>query len=161
MGTGKSSLASLFQQEGWHVISAGDTIRKMAKASGYTEKREDLQLFGNKLLLDKGYTYFAKMLASQMSGTKKNLFEGIRPLEVITELIKMIPDLFVVYIESDSETRFLRLHQKDRLTRDEFNLLESHPMEKQVESARQIANVIVNNNVKINYALKAILNEIK
>jgi hypothetical protein len=34
-------------------------------------------------------------------------------------------------------------------------------MEKQVESARQIANVIVNNNVKINYALKAILNEIK
>jgi dephospho-CoA kinase len=161
MGTGKSSFASLLKQEGWHVISAGDTIRKMAKASGYTEKREDLQLFGSALLLHKGYTYFTEMLVDQMNGSKKILFEGIRPFKVITELMKIVPDLFIIYIESDSETRFFRLHQKDGLTRDEFNLLENHPMEKQVEFTRELANYVLNNSGDVSHAFEVLKNAIK
>jgi len=160
-GTGKSSLSMLLKQEGWKVISAGDTIRTLAKELGYSISRKELQKFGNQLLIEKGEYYFADILANQMHGANQVIFEGIRPVQVICELKKIIPELFIVFIESDSETRFFRLYEQEGLTRDEFNALEIHFMEKQVEHGREIANCVLDNNGHINDTFEALKNAIK
>jgi len=144
-GTGKTSAANHLRQLGFHVVAAGETVREICRACGLHMTREMLQETGSRVLRENGSTYFAHLLISKLSGSLRVVFEGVRQIEVLNELRKVIPNVYVIYVHADEKTRELRLSLKDGLQRRRFMRIMRHPVELDVLKIRAAADKVIVN----------------
>jgi len=147
-GSGKSLAAGIMREVGWHVVSAGDTIRDLCISSGLETDRETLQKFGEDLLSHEGDDYFAKLLIDKALNHERVVIEGIRPVNVIN-IIKQEPNCILVYIDVNQENRFHRLTDRDHIGENEFSNIEKRLLEQQVATTKKLADVIIPNNGSI------------
>lgn len=160
-GSGKSTMSILLKEKGWAIISAGDVIRELARSDNCGVTRSELQEYGKKLLMEKGDNHFAMLLAAKVDNTRNVVFEGIRPPGVINSLKSIFPDLLDIYIHASPEDRFDRLKSRDGLTEDQFRLLESHPMEKQVIALSKKTKTHIHNTGTIHDSFQELINIIQ
>ena len=148
-GSGKTHAAQMLVGEGWEGISAGNLIRKLCLKEGLGIDRETLQEFGKSLLQSKGEAFFSKLLIAEAGGKNQVVFEGIRPLRVISEIKKRNMYCIHIYIESKEKNRLARLKNRDGLSIEQFRKLAENPLEIQVTAQKELADEIVFNNQTI------------
>ena len=85
-GSGKSTAARYLEHLGFVSVSAGDCVRSLCRADNISLTRENLSRYGQRLIAERGYAYFAKLLLAQAGHADLVVFEGIRSLEVLTWL---------------------------------------------------------------------------
>lgn len=147
-GSGKSLASKYFEQNNWHIISAGDILRELCIECGLPCDRSSLQLFGARILREKGNEYFASLLTNKVRMQNQIVFEGIRPLEV-AKIIKQEFSSKLIYIECCDEIRYRRLVNRDGISEKEFKLLEMNQLESQVTNFKLISDFVIENNDSI------------
>lgn len=150
IGSGKSTAAAYLQKHGWYVISAGDVIRDMCLYEGLPTTRKALQTFGENLINRKGAEYFANILLGKSLNFEKVVFEGIRPLAVVSLLKESLPNSLVIFLEVNEANRKKRLLMRKCIDPVDFDEIINHPLEQSVLENRSIADIVINNDGNLN-----------
>jgi dephospho-CoA kinase len=104
-GSGKSTGAAFLEELGFVPISAGDTIRVLCRKEGIALTRENLSNYGQRLLKEQGYEYFAGLLLDKANKFERVVFEGIRPPEVLLWLKARIAKSLIIFVEATEQER--------------------------------------------------------
>lgn len=145
-GSGKTLGASYLDKLGYYIVSAGNIIRDMCRSEGIKISRNTLQKFGKKLLQDKGFNFFTKILLQKSYGSEKVVFEGIRPVHVVNSIKSKIPKSLIIFIEANDSNRKKRLKKKNGINQNEFYEVMKEPLELEVLKIRLIADIIIKND---------------
>jgi dephospho-CoA kinase len=160
-GSGKTTAAKQLEKRGWFLVSAGDVVREICLKSGLPIDRATLQECGSNLLNEKGEEYFATLLITKGRGHRKVVFEGIRPLGVVSAIREKSAKTLLVFVDASEETRRARLSSRDGLNLRQFSDLEHSSFERQVLDLRNLADVIVENNGSKGQFFKNLVSAIK
>ena len=144
--SGKTTASNFLKSLSFFVVSAGEIIREMCIAKGIPTTRKSLQFFGQSLLNQKGFEYFANMLLEESRGAEKVVFDGIRFVQVIKIIKTKIKKVLVIYVEADENNRKKRFNLSKGV--DEMQYLEilEAPLELEVLKSKRIADVVIDNN---------------
>jgi len=152
-GVGKTTLVnSLDLDNKWKIISAGKTFTKFALKHNVKNSRKSIQNFAINYFNEHGYKVFTYQLLNQTLKHNKVIFVGIRPLEVVMEIKKTMPNTKIIFINSNKETRKARLIKRQHLSLEEVYQLQHHQIEINMDNIKNIADYIINNDTTINEA---------
>jgi dephospho-CoA kinase len=152
-GSGKTTGALHLKESEWEIVSAGDIIREKCRQKNFSVTRNILQEYGAKFLQEKGFQYFANILLSRSRNIEKTVFEGIRSLQVINLLKKTLHKVLIVFIETNFNNRKERLRMSGKQYVEE---IEKIPLESDILKVKPIANVVINNDGRINSFCKGL-----
>jgi len=149
-GSGKSTAAAYLEHLGFVTVSASDCIRALCRKSGIALTRENLSIYGQSLVADRGHEYFAELLLAQAGNAEMLVFEGIRPPEVLIWLKNRIHKTRVILIESAEQTRLDRLllaRGEDELS---YRKVMAFPMEQDIVKTTSLVDETVRNDSDVN-----------
>ena len=156
-GSGKTTAARYLNSLGFDIISAGDTIREMCSAEGRSLSREALQDYGARLLKEKGYSHFAQILIRKAGSSQKVVFEGIRPVQVVQQLKEVLPDVYIIFVDTTDATRRARLRQYRGVDDRGYAELINVPLEQEVLRIREMADSVIVNDSSISRFLTTLV----
>jgi|SRR5712671_528307 len=136
IGAGKSTIArELSERLGWPRVSFGDYVRETARNQGMQETRANLQKLGESLVQQDPIS-FTKVVLSEVNFRQGAVIDGVRHLEILHTLQKLVAPLpvYLIYVEIDEKVRHQRLSQRG-MTVDEIEAADSHSTEIQVGRA--------------------------
>jgi dephospho-CoA kinase len=136
IGSGKSSVSeALVQSLGWRCASFGEYVRSVARIRGLGENREALQELGASLVARDVEDFCNRVLESSGWSTGSPLIiQGVRHYEVVQTLRNLVSPLrlFVVYLQTDTQTRMTRLDARGDVDIERVRQLDRHSTEIQV-----------------------------
>ena len=148
VGSGKSTVSQhVAASLGWPLASFGDYVRRVAAKKGCDVSRSHLQAVGQSLI-DKGWRQFCQTVLDEAEWQPGSpiLVDGIRHMEAI-ETIKAIAapsHMFLVFVSTQSDTRFSRLAKRDRMDSPAIEEADRHPTEAQVrDRLPHLADMVV------------------
>lgn len=154
IASGKSTLSiEIASSLEWQRVSFGDYVRTVARNQGLDASREVLQAIGV-FLISQGIEQFCKAVLEQVNWQPKQpiVVDGIRHAEIIPILRQIVAplDFYLVFIEVSESTRKARLLERGLRDRQQWQQIEAHSTEAQVQTVLQeIADLTVDSNQKI------------
>ena len=148
IGAGKSSLTvSLCEFLGWPHTSFGDYVRETARARGLGDSREILQQVGEELVTT-SIEPFTRAVISQIAWQQGCTIDGLRHVQVLDMVKKIVTPLSVVVVFIEIEERVRRQRLFDRgMTEAEIDAADRHTTEAQVRTViRENADLRVDGN---------------
>lgn len=156
-GSGKDTVAKLFESKGFEHFSTADILREEALKLGRTIERDSLRVTANELRQKYGSGYLAEKAIER--ATKKNvLISAIRSKGEI-DLVKSQPDSKIVFVDAPIELRYERIfkrkrHLEDETTLEEFKKSEAAELKGDSNSqfisyCRDNADVILENSATV------------
>ena len=128
--TAISFLSSIFDLK---VVSFGGYVRSAAEQSGCPETRETLQDLGESLLESMGAADFleAALRFADVNDGDAVIFDGVRHLEILTEIRRSFDSVVAFYLAASREERYRRynIRQPAEIAFDDFMQIETHPVE--------------------------------
>jgi len=148
MSSGKTTAANyIHHQYGYSIVSAGETIKELASLSDKTCTRSQLQEFGSQMLSSFGPIYFANKLIGKCN--RNVVFEGIRPIEVVSYIKGTINNSVIIYVKAEAEERLRRFILSSNQSESMFNEYMSNPLELNVSLIESISDIVIDNNHEI------------
>jgi dephospho-CoA kinase len=153
--SGKSLAAdTLASKYNLPTFSFGKMIESMLISEGLVPTRQNLQKRGYETIEAVGYDGIAEMLlkTNDIDTHKPCVIEGIRHIAVSDYYRAKFQDQFLlIYIDSSKQSRFERIkgieYKKIIINSSEqFDLIDGHEIEAQIDSSKANADLIVENN---------------
>ncbi len=149
IGSGKSTAVDFVAAEfGFKVVSFGTYIRHMAALRGMPSTRGQLQDLGDCLfrskrssgILEDTLTHFG------ISSHDSVVFDGVRHLEILTDIRQAAEATIAVYLEVNQEERFRRhrARQDSGWSLEEFLIIDRHPVEAGIDMIIEHCDMVVN-----------------
>lgn len=142
IASGKTTLAGALQASlpGSVRVAFGDVVRRRAMATSPSPSRQALQDAGLHLIQEGWPAFVSALLADIGDEPDLLIVEGVRHQEAVDALRRRLPthDLLLVYADVPDDLRRQRL---DQLGEHQESL--SHAVERDVESLRGVADLVV------------------
>jgi dephospho-CoA kinase len=145
-GSGKTTAASYLTNLGFRTISAGDLIRRICQQEGRSPTRENLSLYGQNLLNLHGTGHFVDLLLKEANESTKVVFEGIRPVEVLSSLKQRIQHTMTILVEASEDKRLERLMVARGEDEDSYRRVMQASMEHEIINAEYLIDERIENN---------------
>jgi dCMP deaminase len=156
-GAGKTAVCEYLKKRGFEYHSLSDEIRAEAGGRGLEITREVLIDVGNEMRERHGPGVLAERILGKL-GNDNYVIDSVRnPGEV--DVLKTRKDFTLLAVEADESIRFERSRNRDRegaaqileqFVAEEARELNSHnPANQQLNATRQMADVVVTNNGKM------------
>lgn len=162
IASGKSTLSiEIAKALGWQRVSFGNYVRTVAQSQGLGGSREVLQAVGASLI-NQGIEQFCEAVLSQVNwepGTPL-IVDSIRHAEVALTLRRLVAplELLLVFVTVDELTREARLIERGLTRCEQWQLLEAHSTETQVQAVLPaMADLTVNSGRKIEELIQEIV----
>jgi dephospho-CoA kinase len=114
-GSGKTTVAEMFQKEGYSIITMGDVIRELATERGLEQTPQVLGSLAKEMREEHGDGAVAVECVKKLQKTDEDLVvvDGIRSLAEV-DVFKESFDAVLVATHASPETRFKRLNERGR-----------------------------------------------
>ena len=153
-GAGKGEVAKYLTERSFAYLSLGDVVREELRSLRQALTREGLIRAGKELRAARGPGVLAERVLARLEAGRNTVIDSIRsPAEV--EALRRRPDFVLLAIDAALETRFARVHARNRES-DPRTLLEFQRLEaeenreedssQQVARAMELAEVLIENN---------------
>ena len=134
IGSGKSTAVDFIAAEfGFKAVSFGSYIRHMAALRGRPSTRGQLQDLGDCLFSSRGSSGFLEDALEHFGINSHDsvVFDGVRHLEILTDIRQGAEATIAVYLEVHQEERFRRhkARQASGWSLEEFLIVDRHPVE--------------------------------
>ncbi|MFB2836539.1 AAA family ATPase [Floridanema evergladense] len=166
IASGKSTLSiEVASSLEWQRVSFGDYVRTVAQSQGLGDSREALQAVGASLI-NQGMEQFCKAVLAQVNWQPGQplVVDGIRHAEIIPVLRQIVTplDFRLVFVGVNESIREARLVERGLSDRQQWQLLEAHSTEAQVQTALPaMADLTVDGTRKIEDLVLEIVGWIK
>ena len=148
IGSGKSTAVDFLAAEfGLKTVSFGSYIRHIAALRGTGSTRDQLQDLGDCLFKSKGSL---GLLESALEHFRINrydsvVFDGVRHLEILTDIRRAAEETFAIYLEVNQKERFrrYRARQISSGSLEEFLIVDGHPVETGIGKIVEYCDVVV------------------
>jgi dephospho-CoA kinase len=166
LASGKSIAANaLSSKYNIPIFSFGKMIENILLKEGHDPIRGNLQEKGMEIIERIGYDGIATLLLNTYNITKTTpcIIEGIRHVDVVSFYKKEIGNgFFCIFIDSTKEARFNRIQgiEYKKLivnTKEEFEKIDNHEIERQINAIKSKADLVINNNATKNDFISTIL----
>jgi dephospho-CoA kinase len=145
-GSGKSTAARyLADREDAQVVSAGDTVRELARRQGLPDTRVTLQELGAEFLERYGDEAFGELLLKNVNLHKPVIIEGIRPPGVVAYIRRELQASILLFIDASESSCCLRLAYRG-VTQEQCQQLLRVPLEREVLSLRDQSDLVIKND---------------
>lgn len=154
MASGKEAAGKyLAEKYGAKKIRFSDPLRQMLDVMDLPDSRKNLQTLSTSVRQNFGDDILSKAMMKLVSGLKDNLIiiDGVRRKTDI-ENFRNSKKFFLIYIEASTETRYARSvaraeNPSDReMTREEFEKKDEAEPEARIETLKNAADFIIDNN---------------
>lgn len=149
IGSGKSTAVDFVAAEfGFKILSFGRYIEHVAERCGKASTRDELQDLGDYLFRSRGSSGLLKdaLMHFEISGPDSVVFDGVRHLEVLTDIRRTAAATIAIYLEVNREERFRRhrARQACGCSLEEFLIIDGHPVEAGVALITDHCDLVVN-----------------
>lgn len=145
-GAGKTTLVNYLAKDGWNIVSAGKIMTDIVKSFHQKPSREFIQKFSVGYFEKYGYKDFLEHLIEASKNKEKVIYEGIRPIEIIRDLVSILSNTKIIFIDAPEKVRKERLIARDKLNTERVERIQRHSIEKQLSEVKQIANIVLMND---------------
>lgn len=160
-GSGKTTLSkSLAQKLRIKRVSFGDYVRKVVRSRKLEETRRNLQAVGQELVQQDPNSFCVAVLENAKWKGEPIVIEGIRHLEVLIALSKLMNPLklVLIYIELQENIRNSRLLDRN-LVDSHREMIDKHESEQQVKYLlKNKADLCVDGNKNVEFLVVDIVN---
>jgi dephospho-CoA kinase len=162
IGSGKSSLARDIASSGrGQVIMASNVIRRHARELGMDVSRRQLQDLGWHLV-STNPTEFAKEL---LNGSESGLVvvDGVRQWTVWRALIQLAAPVpaCLVFVDISRAEQLRRVLSRDGVSEDQLQEIEMHPVEKDLTSLHNSADLVVDGGANFAEVARDVLAKVR
>lgn len=142
-GSGKTTVASSLAAHGFTPTAFGDVVRREAAMRALACTTPVLQRIGNELIAAWGWPRFCDEVISAAQGASLIVVDGFRHADPVTHFRNQFGERFkLVFLDVDEATRVERL----RARKDFDPASDNHPVEREVDELRALADVAVESN---------------
>ena len=110
--SGKTTASKFFERRGYKRISASGIVSRLDDPNKPISGRQELVARGERMLREQGPEWFAEKLMGQAVEHTRVVFDGIRPLRTIEQVIRSRPETKLVFIKANEAIRRAR-YEKD------------------------------------------------
>jgi len=156
--SGKSYAANLIaRQLNIPVASFGSYLKYYCEKNNLPLDRTTMQNLGENLVRTNAQEFLTNVINYFINGFDSIIIEGVRH-KVILELIKLVGEKSIsIYLETDTNTRFERCIKRNKdfevKSREQFNILDNHIVEKEIESLKLFCDYIIDSNQDYSFEL--------
>jgi dephospho-CoA kinase len=152
-GAGKSTVATILQQNGFSIITMGDVVREEAKRRNLELTDSNLGNLMLELRKDLGPAAIAHLILKKM-GRETNIIDdmvidGIRGVEEVRRL-ESIGHVKVLAVHASTNTRYNHIKQRGRsdvpLDNNDFESRDKRELDIGISEAIALADEVVSNN---------------
>lgn len=149
IATGKSSLINFLTNKFQiSITSFGSMVKKKALEENIDPIKENLQKLGYELFTSLGPRKLLEeaIKNSKMNNAEKIIFDGVRHELILSEIEKISDKLLLIYLNAEENIRFSRYKTYtgiDNLSLQEFQELDSHPIELGTEKLSTYADLVI------------------
>jgi dephospho-CoA kinase len=151
IGAGKTSVGKYLEsQHGFSYVRYSQVLSDWRAKD--PESKAHLQVVGWEVMAGGMQAELNSRLISEVPAESNCAVDGLRHSLDFESLRNAQPNFFLVYINSPLEVRWRRLQRRDPgryPTLDDFRRADSHPVEQQIESLRDRAFSIIDNETSI------------
>ena len=149
IASGKSTAVDFVAAEfGFKAVSFGSYVRHLAERCGTPSTRDELQNLGDCLFGSKGSSGLLKDTLEhfRINSHDSVVFDGVRHLEILTDIRQAAEATIAVYLEVNQEERFRRhrARQASGWSLEEFLIVDSHPVEAGIGMIIDYCDLVVN-----------------
>jgi dephospho-CoA kinase len=152
-GAGKSTVATLLQQNGFSRITMGDVVREEAKRRNLEMSDANLGSLMLKLRKDLGPAAVAYLILKKMQReadvTSDIVIDGIRSVAEVN-VLKTMGNVKLLAIHASADTRYKHIKQRDRsdvpLDNNEFLIRDKRELDIGISEAIALSDEVVSNN---------------
>lgn len=115
-GAGKSIVVNVARERGYGVLVMGDVVREEARRRGLQPTPDNIGRVMVELRRKEGPTVVSQRCIPKIERVTRDrlVIDGIRSLQEVEEFKKHFPNFTLVAVHSSPETRFRRLHHRQR-----------------------------------------------
>lgn len=115
-GAGKSVVVNVARERGYGVLVMGDVVREEARRRGLEPTPDNIGRIMVELRRKEGSTVISKRCIPKIERVTRDrlVIDGIRSLQEVEEFKKHFPNFILVAVHSSPQTRFRRLHYRQR-----------------------------------------------
>lgn len=152
-GAGKSTVATILQQNGFSIITMGDVVREEAKRRNLEMTDSNLGNLMLKLRKDLGPTAVAHLILKKM-GRETDIIgdivmDGIRGVAEV-KILETIGHVKLLAIHASADTRYKHIKQRGRsdvpLDNNDFEIRDKRELDIGISEAIALADEVVSNN---------------
>ena len=149
IGSGKSTAVDFIATEfGFKAVSFGSYVRHLAALRGTPSTRGQLQDLGDCLFRSRGSSGFLEDALEHFGINSHDsvVFDGVRHLEILTDIRQAAEATIAVYLEVHQEERFRRhkARQASGWSLEEFLIVDRHPVEAGIGVIIDHCDLVVN-----------------
>jgi dephospho-CoA kinase len=152
-GAGKSTVATLLQQNGFSRITMGDVVREEAKRRNLEMSDANLGSLMLKLRNDLGPAAVAYLILQKMQREADVIddivIDGIRSIAEV-HVLKTVGQVKLLAIHASAETRYKHIKERDRsdvpLNSNEFLIRDKRELDIGISEAIALSDEVVSNN---------------
>jgi dephospho-CoA kinase len=152
-GAGKSTVATLLQQNGFSRITMGDVVREEAKRRNLEMSDANLGSLMLKLRKDLGPAAVAYLIVEKIQRegdvTGDIVIDGIRSVAEV-DVLKTMGNVKLLAIHASADTRYKHIKQRDRsdvpLDNNEFLIRDRRELDVGISEAIALSDEVVSNN---------------
>lgn len=154
IASGKSTLSiEVASSLEWQRVSFGDYVRTLAQTQGLGDSREVLQAVGASLI-NHGMEQFCRAVLAQVNWQPGQplVIDGIRHAEIVPILRQIVApiDFCLIFVAVSEPIREARLRLRGLSSRQQWQQLEAHSTEAQVETVlAEMADLTIDSTRKI------------
>ncbi len=161
IGSGKSSISRAVAKElRCPYVSFGAYVREVAGLRGLGSERVTLQDLGASLIQDLGWDQFCLVVLAQADWNpgESLVIDGIRHSEAVYTLGRLVApsSLVLVYIDVDETSQERHLESRGTTHSGDLHRIEAHPIERQVATLAEIADLVVNGEKTVEQLVREI-----
>ena len=150
-GSGKTTVATGLAAYGFKPTSFGDVVRREAARLGLASETHVLQRIGNDLIETWGWQHFCDEVIQVAQDASLVVVDGFRHADPVMQFRERFANRFkLIFLDVEENTRVERLRAREAFdpTRDH------HPVEREVDELRRLADATVTSDSN---AVEAIL----
>lgn len=149
ISAGKTTAARLLESNGFHYTRFSLVLRQLLEAQGVDPTREELQRFGEDIYSGGRQRWLCTQLVQDLPAIGNIVVDGLRhPDDHAFLLERFGPQFLHVHLTAPGELRMQR-YISNTLTAEAFHRAEEHPVERNVDTLRGLAQAAVENNIDI------------
>lgn len=147
LASGKTTAATVLRERGFHYARYSAVLCDLLGQGDSDVSREALQEFGNEVHNTKGQRWLNHELLKRLPKQRNIVIDGLRFPEDHAFLGEVFGPAFVhIHLEASNELRHRRYLERGGMSRT-FTDAETHPVELQVKSLRDLAHLVVDSAV--------------
>ena len=160
---GKSTLANMIAtQTEYKKVSFGGYLFNYAELMGLDTKKETLQIIGQQFIDEDPKKFLSAVINFSVPG-KLVIFEGVRHLSIFEEIknISQQTISFFIDVRFDERLRRFNLREKEKLSENDFLLLDNHRVEGEIPKLKTLADVVLDGTADPKELLSSVLEKLE